>query len=82
MSRYEILTTNEKIVLKFLANNLMPVHILDWKVYYEAYLVNLKATEKESGKPRKNEAIETVAAHYDISRRTMYAVIAFMECAD
>lgn len=79
MSRYEILTKNHETVLKFMSNGLMPVHILDWKVYYEAYLTNLKLTEKEHGKPRKNEAVETVAAHYDISRRTMYAVVAFME---
>lgn len=72
------MTTYEKILnlgdefLKLINIGLVPVTVLDWKVYYEAYKLELQRASK-------TEAACTVAVHYDISRRQMFRIISFME---
>jgi hypothetical protein len=48
-------------------------------VYYEAYLKQTELLLKEYGKPKKTWAAGMVADEYNISERTMFNVIAFME---
>jgi len=74
MSRYETITTLGDEFIKLMSKSLIPVHILDWKVLYEAYLI-------ERTKCKKTEAIEIVCAQYDVSRRQMFYIVEFMEGA-
>ncbi|MFL9845460.1 hypothetical protein [Flavobacterium rhizosphaerae] len=79
MNRYETILSLGEDFMKLMAKSLIPVHILDWKVYYEAYIKEMEYQNKHFKKPRKSEATATVAAHYNISERTVYNIIAFME---
>lgn len=72
MTRYETIKDLGEDFLKLINFGLIPVTILDWKVYYEAYTQEVKHY-------KKTEAALTVAAQYDISRRQMFRVIDFME---
>lgn len=81
MNRYETIVSLGDEFIKLMGKSLIPIHVLDWKVYYEAYLKETELLLKQYGKPKKEEAVMTVAANYDIARRTMYNVIAFMEAA-
>lgn len=79
MTRYETITSLGDDLIKLMGKSIIPVHILDWKVYYEAYLKQTELLLKEYGKPRKTWAAGMVADEYNISERTMFNVIAFME---
>jgi hypothetical protein len=81
MTRYEIILKEEKSFLLLMSNSIVPVHILDWKVYYEAYLQDLERQKKYCTRVKVLEAIETVAANYDIGKRQLYRIIEFMEGA-
>jgi len=81
MTRYETITGLGDNFIKLMGKNLIPVHILDWKVYYEAYLKELENLNKKHGKLKKTEAVETIAAQYDVSRRSMFHIVSFMESA-
>ena len=74
MTRYETITNLGDNFIKLMGKSLIPIHILDWKVYYEAYL-------KESESLKKTQAASNVAESYKISERTMFNIIAFMESA-
>ena len=79
MTRYETIINLGDEFIKLMDKNLIPIHILDWKVYYEAYLKQTELLLKQYGKPRKTWAAGMVADDYQISERTMFNVIAFME---
>jgi hypothetical protein len=57
------------------------VHVLDWKVYYEAYLKETELQRQRTGKTRKTLAACMVAETYSISERNVFNIIAFMEGA-
>lgn len=79
MTRYETIVNLNDNFVKLMSTGLIPVHLLDWKVYYEAYLQELEVQKRNSYKIKKTEAVETVAVNYDISKRQMFYVISFME---
>ena len=79
MNRYNTLTSLGDNLVKLIAKSLVPVHILDYKVYYEAYLQQMEYHKKHFKKTGKTAVAATVAEHYNISERTMFSVIAFME---
>ena len=81
MTRYETITGLGDDLVKLIGKRLIPVHILDWKVYYEAYLKETESLQKSFGKPKTTEAVETIAAQYDLSRRSMFYIVSFMESA-
>ncbi len=72
MTTYETITSQQQNILNLMSIGVVPVQILDWKVYYEAYL-------KELALVKKTEAVATIAAQYDISKRHMFRIIDFME---
>ena len=78
MTRYQILTNLGDDLIKLMAKNIIPVHILDWKVYYEAYLREMEATGK-SGRTKKTRAAGIVAENYKLSERNVFKIIAYME---
>ena len=79
MTRYETINSLGDNFIKLMGKSLIPVHILDWKVYYEAYLKQADLLIKEYGKPKKTRAAGITAAMYNISDRSMFSIIAFME---
>jgi hypothetical protein len=79
LTRYQTITSLGDSFLTLMGKGIIPVHLLDWKVYYEAYLNRLKEERKTFIKVRKREVVATVAAHYNISERMLFKVIAFME---
>ena len=64
--------------MKFIARGLFPVHLLDWKVLYEGYLTERRLQHLQ-GKNHKTNAAKAVADRYNISERSMFKVIGFME---
>lgn len=79
VTRYNSLTALGDTFLQLIAQGFIPTHILDWKVYYEAYLIEAEALKKQFGKPKKTRAAGNVADTYKISERCMFSIIAFME---
>lgn len=79
MTRYESITALGDNFVKLIAKGLIPTHILDWKVYYEAFLKQMEALQKQYGKPKKTQAAGVVADDYGISERCMFSIISFME---
>lgn len=79
MTRYETITSLGDDFMKLLGKNLIPVHILDWKVYYEAYLKELDSLQMKYGKLKKTRAAGIVADNFKISERSIFTIIAFME---
>ena len=79
MNRYETIISLGEDFIKLMGKNLIPVHVLDWKVYYEAYLKETEYHKKHFKKVRKTHMAQLVAESYNITERTMFNVIAFME---
>ena len=79
MTRYEILLNLGENFVKLVGKNLIPVHLLDWKVYYEAYLKETEYHKKHFKKVRKTHMIQLIAENYNITERTMFNVVSFME---
>lgn len=79
MTRYETILGLGPDFMKLMGKNIIPVHILDWKVYYEAYLKEAEALSARYTRSQKTIAARIVADEYKISPRTMFNVIAFME---
>lgn len=79
MNRYETIVSLGENFMKLMGKNLIPIHILDWKVYYEAYLKEMEYQKKHFKKPRKTHAAGVVAEQYKITERTMFNIISFME---
>lgn len=79
MNRYETILNLGDEFLKLVNKGLIPVSMLDWKVYYELYKQQLEIQNKNFRKPRKIEALSIAAEHYDISKRHMQRVVSFME---
>ena len=79
MTRYETILSLGEDFIKLMGKNLIPVHILDWKVYYETYLKETSYHKKHFKKVRKTQMAQLVAETYNITERTMFNVIAFME---
>jgi len=74
MSRYETILNLKETFFKLINAGLIPIHLMDWKVYYEAYV-------QQCEKDKPHEAACMVAANYDISRRHLYKIIAYMKGA-
>ena len=79
MTRYETLISLGEDFVKLVGKNLIPVHVLDWKILYEAYLKETEYHTKYFKKVRKTHMIQLVAENYDITERTMFNVVSFME---
>ena len=79
MTRYETITSLGDDFMKLLGKNLIPVHILDWKVYYEAYVKEKEFLEKKYGKNKKTRAVGNVCDTYKISERNLFYIISFMD---
>ena len=79
MTRYETILGLGDDFMKLMARNIIPVHILNWKVCYEAYLKEKDALENKYGKNKKTRAAGNVCDDYKISERNMFYIIAFME---
>lgn len=79
MTRYDTINALGDNFIKLMGKSLIPIHILDWKVYYEAYLKEQEHQKKHFTKVRKTNVVATVADNYNISERSMFSVIAFME---
>ena len=79
MTRYETILGLGPEFMKLMGKNIIPVHILDWKVYYEAYLREKEILEKKYGKNKKTRAAGNVAETFKMSERSMFTIIAFME---
>ena len=79
MTRYETIVNLGDNFIKLMGKSLIPVHVLDWKVYYEGYLKEAGAVQKRYGKPKKTLAACLAAENYSISERSMFNIIAFME---
>mgnify|MGYP000867908012 CR=1 FL=1 len=79
MTRYETILSLGDNFIKLMGKSIIPVHILDWKVYYEAYLKETNYHQKHFKKVRKTHMAQLVAENYNITERTMFNVIAFME---
>lgn len=78
MTRYQTILSLGNAFTVLIGKGIIPVHLLDWKVYYEAYLAQKELEEKKATR-KKTEAVETVAVHYDISRRHLFQIIKYME---
>ncbi len=78
MTTYEKINSLGDEFMALINHSLVPVHILDWKVYYEYYLTQKELLKNES-KGKKEEAVNITSAYYDLSRRTMYRIIKYME---
>jgi hypothetical protein len=81
MTRYESIINLGDNFVKLISRSLIPVHLLDWKVYYEAYLKESDLQKQRHGKVRKTHVACTIADDYKISERSMFTIIAFMEGA-
>lgn len=79
MTRYETILSLGDDFIKLMGKNIIPVHILDWKVYYEAYLKEKDVLEKTYGKNKKTRAATVVADTFKISERNIFKIIAYME---
>ena len=79
MTRYETIQSLGDNFIKLMGKGLVPTHILDWKVYYEAYLKEADLLTLHRVKRNKTRAACNVAENYKISERSMFNVIAFME---
>ena len=79
MTRYETIMNLGDNFVKLMARNIIPVHILDWKVYYEAYVKELDALSSRYNSRQKTIAARIVADEYKITPRTMFKVISFMD---
>ena len=79
MTRYETITALGDDFVKLISKGLVPVHLLDWKVYYEAYLRESEKQRLKHGKVRKTHVACTIADDFKISERSIFTVIAFME---
>ena len=79
MTRYETIVSLGDDFMKLMGKNLIPVHILDWKVYYEAYVKELESLQKKHGKIKKTRAAGIIADNFKISERQLFKIIAFME---
>ncbi len=79
MTRYQTIISLGNELIKLMNKKLIPIHILDWKVYYEAYLSEKESAAKSRVKTNKTQIIYDLAGRFDITERTMYNVIAFME---
>lgn len=79
MTRYQTITALGDDLIKLMSKKLIPIHILDWKVYYEAYITETESAAKKRVKTNKTQIIYDLAGRYNITERTLYNVIAFME---
>ena len=74
-STYELITKieNDSTFLNLLRKGLIPLSVLDRKCYYERYTLELKTNTKM-------QSISNAAEEYNVSERTIYNAIKFMEC--
>ncbi|WP_159799245.1 hypothetical protein [Flavobacterium sp. MK4S-17] len=79
MNRYETIISLGEAFMKLINKGLIPIHILDWKVYYEAYVEEMEYQKKYFNKPKKTSAAGITAEKYKVTERTIFNVIAFME---
>jgi len=73
MNRYDRIISLGDEFLKLIKEGFISITVLDWKVYYEYYLEEVKRGNK------KDHAALNTAVKYDISKRTVYSAIKWME---
>ena len=71
VTRYDYILNMNGDLITLVRIGLTPIHLLDWKVIYETYL-RVKQTDTRS-------FIQDVANEYDITRKTVYNIIKYME---
>lgn len=64
---------DSKEFLALISKGLLPITILDRKVYYEYYLNDLKRTESP------NQSVLNTSEEFDKSERTIFRAIQFMK---
>lgn len=76
----EILVQNEKnpLFLSLLSKGVIPLSVLDKKVYYEFYKLQCQELESESRKGWKMDAITITAEEFNVSENTIYRAIKTM----
>lgn len=79
MTRYETIQHLGEEFIMLISKGFIPVHLLDWKVYYEAYLKESALQRTKYGRVRKTHVACTIADEFNISERSVFTVIAFME---
>jgi len=79
MTRYETIQQLGEEFITLISKGFIPIHLLDWKVYYEAYLKETDLRKQRQAKVRKTHVACAIADEYNISERTMFTVIAFMQ---
>ena len=79
MTRYDTILSLGDEFMHLVRQKLIPVHVPHWKVYYEAWLKEKEMSLNSANRISKTQAASNVAGHFDITERTLYNVIAFME---
>ncbi|RZJ63157.1 MAG: hypothetical protein EOO45_21815 [Flavobacterium sp.] len=79
MTRYEVMIGLGDQLGILTAKSLIPVHLLEWKQYYETYLSEAAKYRLNHGKTGKTYVAGLVADEFNISERTVFSIIAFME---
>ncbi len=79
MTRYETILNLGDNFIELVQQKLIPVHLPAWKGYYEAYLDEKKASMSSRVRVSKTEIASNIAGRFNITERTLYNVIAFME---
>lgn len=79
MTRYDKIVNLGEEFLVLVQSGLVSIILLDWKVYYEYYINQMELQRKNFTKPRKIEAMHLTADHYDLSKRHVERIVAFME---
>ena len=70
--RYDIIQKMDRKFLLLIQAGLIPTTLLDYKTLYEEYMQQLKENSK-------TVSVKNVSAKNDISMRTIFRIIAFME---
>jgi len=74
MKLFDLLTTieNDKTYWLLIKKGVIPISILDRKIYYEYYTDKIRTN-------KKRKAIELTAIEFDVTLMTVYNAIKFME---
>ena len=78
MTRYETLCRLGNDFPELVAKKLVPAHLLKWKTCYDSYH-KIKKKRKKEVLTHKTSLAALTAAEHNISERSMFSIIAFME---
>ena len=79
MTTYQTILNLGDNLLLLMNKSIIPITVLDYKVYYEAYLQQVEIQSGKDKKIKKIDIVSTVAENFKVSERLIYKVIAFME---